>query len=145
MCIRDRFQSGDIEGSIEPYREAVNLSDGNPQLQVSYARSMIARGGPVDVEEGETALRRSILVEPENAFAWSELAKALDKLGRRGEAELATAERSYHAKDFVGAQTFSRRAMSNLEPGTPLHRRAEDIAAVTDPRLKENARYYRRR
>ena len=139
------FQSGDIEGSIEPYREAVNLSDGNPQLQVSYARSMIARGGPGDVEEGETALRRSILTEPENAFAWSELAKALDKLGRRGEAELATAERSYHAKDFVGAQTFSRRAMSNLEPGTPLHRRAEDIAAVTDPRLKENARYYRRR
>ena len=79
------------------------------------------------------------------AFAWSELAKALDKQGRRGEAELATAERSYHVGDYASAQGFSRRAMRNLDPGTPLHRRAEDIAAVTDPRLAENRRYYRRR
>ena len=139
------FQKGDIEESIEPLRKAVEMSDGDSQLLISYARSMVARGDPGDVEEGELALRRSILAEPENAFAWSELAKALDKQGRRGEAELATAERSYHAGDYAGAQGFSRRAMRNLDPGTPLHRRAEDIAAVTDPRLKENRRYYRRR
>ncbi len=139
------FESGDVAGSVEPYRDAVEMSDGDAQLQISYARSMIARGGPGDVEDGETALRRSILEDPENAFAWSELAKALDKQGRRGEAELATAERSYHAGDYAGAQNFSRRAMRNLDGGTPLHRRAEDIAAVTDPRLKENARYYQRR
>lgn len=139
------FQKGDVEGSIEPYRKAVEMSDGNSQLLISYARSMIARGDPKDVEEGELALRRSILTEPENAFAWSELAKALDKQGRRGEAELATAERSYHVGDYIGAQNFSRRAMTNLDRGTPLHRRAEDIAAVTDPRLEENRRYFRRR
>lgn len=139
------FQKGDVKGSIEPYRKAVEMSDGNSQLLISYARSMVARGEPGDVEEGETALRRSILTEPENAFAWSELAKALDKQGRRGEAELATAERSYHVGDYASAQGFSRRAMRNLDPGTPLHRRAEDIAAVTDPRLAENRRYYRRR
>jgi len=139
------FQSGDVEGSIEPYRKAVEMSDGNSQLLISYARSMVARGEPGDVEEGELALRRSILAEPENAFAWSELAKALDKQGRRAEAELATAERSYHVGDYIGAQTFSRRAMQNLTPNTPLHRRAEDIAAVTDPRLPENKRYFRRR
>lgn len=139
------FQSGDVEGSIVPYEKAVEMSDGNAQLLVSYARSMVARGNPEDVEEGELALRRSILAEPENAFAWSELAKALDKQGRRAEAELATAERSYHVGDYVGAQAFSRRAMNNLDRGTPLRRRAEDIAAVTDPRLPENKRYYRRR
>lgn len=138
------FQSGDVEGSIEPYRKAVEMSGGNSQLLISYARSMVARGDPGDVEAGELALRRSIIAEPENAFAWSELAKALDKQGRRAEAELATAERSYHAGDYIGAQSFSRRAMSNLTPGTPLHRRAEDIAAVTDPRLEENRRYFRR-
>ena len=139
------FQSGDVEGSIAPYKKAIEMSDGDPQMQISYARSMIARGDPGDVEEGEAALRRSILADSENAFAWSELAKALDKQGKRGEAELATAERSYHAGDYASAQAFSRRAMTNLDLGTPLHRRAEDIAAVTDPRLKENARYYRRR
>lgn len=139
------FQKGDVEGSIAPYERAVEYSDGAPLLLISLARSMIARDDPDDMAEGENALRRSILAEPENAFAWSELAKALDKQGRRAEAELATAERSYHVGDYVGAQTFSRRAMQNLSPNTPLHRRAEDIAAVTDPRLPENRRYFRRR
>lgn len=139
------FQSGDTEGSIVPYEKAVEYSDGQPLLLISLARSMIARDEAGDMEFGETALRRSILEEPENAFAWSELAKALDKQGRRAEAELATAEKAYHVGDFIGAQAFSRRAMTNLQPGTPLHRRAEDINAVTDPRLKENERYFRRR
>ena len=84
------FQSGRVEESIEPYEKAVEYSDGQPLLLVSLARSMIARGDPGDIEYGETALRRSIIAEPENAFAWSELAKALDKQGRRAEAELAT-------------------------------------------------------
>ena len=139
------FEKGDIAASIAPYERAVELSDGNPLLLVSYARSMIARDEAGDVETGETALRRSILAEPENAFAWSELARALDKQGRRGEAELATAERSFHVGDYQGAQNFSFRALQNLEPGTPLYRRAQDINAVTDPRLEENRRYYRRR
>ncbi|MEM7005671.1 MAG: tetratricopeptide repeat protein, partial [Pseudomonadota bacterium] len=139
------FEKGDVIESIEPYERAVELSDGNPLLLVSYARSMIARGEPEDIEMGETALRRSILAEPENAFAWAELAVALEKQGRRGEAELATAERSFHVGDYVGAQVFSGRAIQNLEPGTPLHRRAQDIQTVTDPRLEENRRYYRRR
>ncbi|MEO0883563.1 MAG: M48 family metalloprotease [Pseudomonadota bacterium] len=139
------FEQGDIEGSIAPYRKAVEYSDGHPLLLVSYARSMIARGDEGDVEEGELALRRSIIAEPENAFAWAELAVALDKQGRRGEAELATAERSFHVGDYVGAQVFSGRAMQNLEAGTPLHRRAQDIQTVTDPRLEENRRYFQRR
>ncbi|MEM9669292.1 MAG: M48 family metalloprotease [Pseudomonadota bacterium] len=139
------FEQGKIAESVEPYKMAVEYSEGHPLLLVSYARSMIARGEPGDVEEGETALRRSIIAEPENAFAWSELAVALDKLGRRGEAELATAERSFHVGDYVGAQVFSGRAIKNLESGTPLHRRALDINAVTDPRLEENRRYYQRR
>lgn len=139
------FQSGDVESSIAPYEKAVELTNGNALLLISYARSMVERGEPGDIEAGEEALRDALQAEPDNAFAWSELAKALDKQGRRGEAELATAERSFHVGDYIGAQTFSRRAMQNLDTGTTLHRRAQDIAAVTDPRLEENERYFRRR
>lgn len=139
------FENGKIVESVGPHQRSVDLAPDAPLLMINLARSIIARAEPGDVETGETYLRQAILEDPENAFAWSELAKAMDKQGRRAEAELATAERSYHVGDFAGAQAFSRRAMQNLTPGTPLHRRAEDIAAVTDPRLKENARYYRRR
>jgi predicted Zn-dependent protease len=138
------FEFGKIAESVEPNRRAVELAPDQPLLMISYARSMIARGDPGDVEEGETLLRRSIIAEPDNAFAWSELAKAMDKQGRRYEAELATAERSFHVGDVVGANTFAQRAMLGLEAGSPLMRRAQDIAAVTDPQLEENRRYYRR-
>lgn len=139
------FQSGDVEGSIPPYEKAVEYSNGNALLLISLARSMVERGHEGDIEQGEAALRQALIAEPGNAFAWSELAKALDKQGRRGEAELATAERSFYVGDYASAQNFAQRAIQNLEPGTTLHRRAEDIAAVTDPRLEENRRYYRRR
>ena len=139
------FEFGKIEESVEPNRRAVELAPDQPLLMISYARSMIARGEEGDVEEGETLLRQSIIAEPENAFAWSELAKALDKQGRRSEAQLATAERSFHIGDVVSANSFAQRAMQGLDKGTPLMRRAQDIAAVTDVRLEENRRYYRRR
>ncbi|MEL6324365.1 MAG: M48 family metalloprotease [Pseudomonadota bacterium] len=139
------FEQGDIEGSIEPYARAVELSGGHPLILVSHARSLITRGDPGDVEAGETALRQALLLEPNNVFAWSNLAVALEKQGRRAEAELATAERAFHVGDYIGAQTFGRRAIEGLPRGTPLHRRASDIVAVTDPRLEENRRYYRNR
>ncbi len=139
------FEFGKIEDSIEPNRRAVELAPNQPLLMISYARSIIARGGEGDVEQGETLLRQSLIAEPDNAFAWSELAKALDKQGRRYEAQLATAERSFHIGDVVSANAFSLRAIQGLEPNTPLMRRARDIAAVTDSRLKENRRYYRGR
>ena len=139
------FEFGRIEDSIEPNRRAVELAPNQPLLMISYARSIIARGHDGDIAQGETLLRQSLIAEPDNAFAWSELAKALDKQGRRYEAELATAERSFHIGDVVGANTFAQRAIQGLEPSTPLMRRARDIAAVTDSRLEENRRYYRGR
>ena len=139
------FEFGKIDESVEPNRMAVELAPDQPLLMISYARSMIARGHEGDVEEGETLLRRSILADPENAFAWSELAKAMDKQGRRAEAQLATAERSFHVGDYVGANSFAGRAAQGLDRASPLYRRAQDIMAVTDPRLEENRRYYQRR
>ncbi|MEL7130196.1 MAG: tetratricopeptide repeat protein, partial [Pseudomonadota bacterium] len=139
------FENGRVAESVGPHERSVELLPEQPLLLINLARSMVARGEEGDVEAGENALRRALLAEPDNAFAWSELAKALDKQGRRAEAELATAERSFHIGDYIGAQTFSQRAIGNLEPGSTLYRRATDIAAVTDPRLEENRRYYRRR
>ncbi len=138
------FQNGDPEASISPYARAVALTEGNALLLISYARSLIARDQPGDMQAGEDALREALIKEPDNAFAWSELAKALDKQGRRGDAELATAEKSFHIGDIVSAHAFAKRATNNLEKHTISYRRALDIAAVTDPRLKENQRYYRR-
>ncbi len=138
------FESGRAPESVEFHQRSVELMPGAPQLLINYGRSLIARDNIGDVEAGEGALRDALALEPNNAFAWRELAVALDKQGRRHEAELATAERAFYVGDYPGAQVFSQRALLGLEPGTTQWRRASDIAAITDPRLAENRRRFGR-
>jgi len=114
-------------------------------LLTNYGRSLIARAEPGDLEAGEEALRDALISEPDNSFAWNQLASALEKQGRRAEAELATAESAYHIGDYQRAHIFARRAIEDLEEGTSEARRANDIRNVTDPALPENQDYWRRR
>ncbi|MDJ0922526.1 MAG: M48 family metalloprotease [Henriciella sp.] len=139
------FEGGRAAESVPPLAQAIELLPDHPLLLVSYARSLIARGEEGDVEAGEKALRDALIVEPRNAFAWAQLAIALDKLDRRPEAQLATAESAYNVGDFPRAYSFASRAALSLEPGTPVARRAADIRNATDPELPENAPYWRRR
>ncbi|MEO0981182.1 MAG: M48 family metalloprotease [Pseudomonadota bacterium] len=139
------FRNGKAELAVEHHARAVELAPGRPLLLVNYAQSLLGRDAEGDVALAEQALRDALIREPNNAYGWSQLAIALDKQGRRAEAQLATAERAFHIGDYPRAQHFSNLAIRGLEPNTPLWRQASDIASATDPRLAENARLYRRR
>lgn len=136
------FDSGRPDESVPAYEVALSYLD-HPLLKISLARSLTARGGQGDLAAAENALRDALIVEPNNAFAWRQLASTLDTLGRRDEAELATAESAYHIGDYQRAHIFAGRALRSLEPRTPLFIRARDIVTITDPRLEENRRRYR--
>ncbi|MEO0714684.1 MAG: M48 family metalloprotease [Pseudomonadota bacterium] len=138
------FESGRADESVEPHARSLELLPGHPLLLINYARSLNARAEPGDLEAGEKALRDALIAEPNNAFAWAQLAISLEKLDRRAEAELATAESAYNIGDIQRANIFARRAARDLERGTPLWRRADDIVAITDPSLEENRDAYRR-
>ena len=138
------FDSGRPEDSVPAYETALGYLD-HPLIRISLARSLTARGQPGDLKAAEDALRDALIVEPDNAFAWRELAAALDKLQRRPEAELATAEAAYYIGDYQRAHIFAARSLKALEPHTPKSIRARDIVAITDPRLEENRARYQRR
>ena len=139
------FENGDAALSVPPLEKAIELLPNNALLLISYARSLIARDEEGDVEAGELALRDALIAEPNNAFAWHQLAIALEKQGLRPQAQLATAESAYNVGDFPRAYSFASRAVRELEPGTPDARRAADVRNVTDPALPENEIFYRRR
>lgn len=138
------FESGRSAESVEPHKRSLELKPDQPLLLINYARSLNARGEPGDVELAETALRDAIISEPDNAFAWAQLAIALESQGRRAEAQLATAESSYAIGDIVRANAFARRAVDGLERGNPTFRRADDILVITDPSNPDNQAYYDR-
>lgn len=139
------FEGGRADESVEPLATANELLPDHPLILIAYARSLIARGAEGDIAFGEEALRDALIAEPENAFAWAQLAIALEKQGLRPQAQLATAESAYYVGDIGRAHIFAQRALVALEPNTHDARRASDVFNVTDPRLPENQYYYERR
>jgi predicted Zn-dependent protease len=138
------FESGRTAESVAPHKRSLELKPGQPLLLINYARSLNARDEPGDVEAAEAALRDALIAEPDNAFAWAQLAITLDKQGRRAEAQLATAESAYAIGDIVRANAFAHRAADQLERGTPNFRRADDIMLITDPNNPDNRSFYDR-
>jgi predicted Zn-dependent protease len=96
------------------------------------------------VEAAESALRDALIAEPDNAFAWQQLAITLEKQGRRAEAQLATAESAYAVGDLQRANIFAHRARDQLERNTVDYRRADDILLITDPNNPDNRDFYDR-
>lgn len=138
------YEGGQVEASIPPLREATELMPNEPLLLIALAQSLVARADPGDLDEAEQALRDALLEERGNAYAWRQLARCLEKQGKRAQAELATAESAYAIGDLARANAFAGRAIQDLERNTPDWRRASDIMAASDPRLPENRDFYRR-
>ncbi len=139
------FEGGQAAPSVAPLKRAVELAEDEPLILISLARSLIARDDDGDVLEGEEALRDALIYEPNNAFAWTQLAIALEKQGLRPEAQLATAEAAYHVGDYQRAYSFASRAILKLNEDTPDFRRASDVRNATEYALRENPQLQRRR
>jgi len=129
---------------VAPHKHSLDIIPGQPLFLINYARSLNARGEAGDSEAAEAALRDALIAEPDNAFAWAQLAITLENQGRRPEAQLATAESAYWVGDIVRANSFAHRAVQSLEKGTTSYRRADDIMLITDPNNPDNRQFYER-
>ena len=138
------FEGGRVAESVEPHRKSLEYKPGQPLLLINYARSLTARDEPGDVKTAESALRDALIAEPDNAFAWQQLAITMEKQGRRAEAQLATAESAYAVGDLQRANIFAHRARDQLQRDTVDYRRADDILLITDPSNPDNRDFYDR-
>ena len=139
------FETGRPADSIDPLLEANRLLPGNALLQISLARSLLSRSEEGDLEIAEEALRDALIAEPNNAFAWTQLAIVFEQQDNRAMAQVATAEAAYNIGNYPRAYSFAQRAIRELEPNTPAFRQASDIRNATDPALPENEIFWRRR
>ncbi|MEM9572586.1 MAG: M48 family metalloprotease [Pseudomonadota bacterium] len=139
------FETGKPVESIEPLIEANRLLPNNALLQVALARSLLTRANEGDLELAENALRDALIAEPNNAFAWTQLAIVFEQQDNRPMAQVATAEAAYNIGNYPRAYSFAERAIRDLTPNTPAWRQASDIRNATDPALPENEIFWRRR
>ena len=134
------YENGKSLDSIAPNRRAVELAPREALLRIALARSLIATETPEKRAEAESSLREALRLEPDNAFAWNQVAIVADRNGQIGLARLATAEEAYALGDVIRANRFSQVALRNLQRTTPQWQRASDIEIVTAPLAAKAAR-----
>jgi predicted Zn-dependent protease len=133
------FENGRAEESIAYHRRSLELSPGQPLLQVNLARALVAAHERAGADEAIEILQQVVAREPDNAFAWRELAQARDLRGEQGLAELASAEQNFALGDYGSALNFAERARRTLPRNTPSYQRATDIVTFSGNEVRERA------
>lgn len=139
------FENGRAEESITFHRRSLELAPGQPLLQINLARALTATGGSARIEEAVVLLQEAVRDEPDNAYAWRELASARELRGERGLAELASAEQNFVMGDYGAALSFAERARRSLPRNTPSYQRANDIVTFAGNEVRDRAEQRRGR
>jgi predicted Zn-dependent protease len=138
------FENGRAEESIPYHRRSLELSPSQPLLQINLARALAAARGRAGTDEAIELLQAAIDREPDNAFAWRELAAARELRGERALAQLASAEQNFALGDYAAALSFAERARRALPRNTPNYQRAADIVNFAGNEVRERAERGRR-
>ena len=125
------FEHGRVAEAVAPHRRSVELAPQHPILKVNLARALIATEDEAAVREAIGLLGVALDLEPDNAFGWTELARAQARMGDEPAAALAQAEAYYHLRALPEAHRFATLAAEQLEPGSREHTQALDIVRAS--------------
>jgi predicted Zn-dependent protease len=134
------FDSGRAADSIPYHRRSLELSPGQSLFQINLARALNAANGSRGADEAVPLLQAAIAREPDNAFAWRELAQARSLQGDEAQAELASAEQNFAIGNYPAALSFAERARRNLPRNTPSYQRAVDLISFSGEHVREMQR-----
>lgn len=132
------LEGGHASEAVAPLRQAVQLSHGNPLIEILLAQALNASNNPKLAEEAVALLRTAIVREPEAPQAYSQLAMAYGRKGDLANADLASAQAAFARGDLKTARQLATRAKTRLPLGSPAWVQADDIVNVK-PNAKANA------
>ena len=134
------FDSGRAADSIPYHRRSLELEPGEPLFQINLARALTAANGRRGADEAVPLLQAALQREPDNAFAWRELAQARNLQGDEAQAELASAEQNFAIGNYPAALSFAERARRSLPRNTPSYKRAIDLVSFSSEQVREMQR-----
>jgi predicted Zn-dependent protease len=134
------LESGQVQASLPVLREAVKYAPNEPLIQTLLGHALISTEDKADFAEAEPLLRRALIQDRENPFAWYQLGVIYDRKGDAPRAALAAAERYSLEDNAKGAAANANVALAGLERGTPDWIRADDIALTAKNQLGKKRR-----
>lgn len=121
------FENGKIAEAVNEYQKATNLIKQDALIKVQLAVAQIASEDNKLIEDSIINLRYSLTIEPENIFAWRQLAIAYGRNGQIGLSNIALAEEALLKKNKKDVNKFIKIAKKHIKKDTPAYYRAEDI------------------
>jgi len=136
------LESGRVQESLPPLREAVALSGGNPLIASMLGHALVQSGEKYeDAEafaEAEKVLRTSLARDNQNPFAWLQLETVYERRGDGPRLALATAERlNISGGDPRAALNAATVASQGLPRDTPEWMRAQDIVMTSKNQVED--------
>ncbi len=131
------FENGRAEESVPFHRRSIALAPGEPLLEINLARALVAAREAQGADEAKSLLEAAVAREPDNAFAWRELASTYNLLGDDAMARYASAEQNYALGDYRLALSFAERARQALPHNVGAYLRAGDIATSAARELED--------
>lgn len=125
------FENQRVAEAIPEHRRSVELMPSEPLFKVNLGQAMVATENPKDARLAIGVLNQALRQDPDNTFAWDQLARAYGGIDDIGMAELATAEKFYRAGGELEALPHAVRAFCTIPSGLPASRRAQDIIETT--------------
>jgi predicted Zn-dependent protease len=137
------FESARAPASIPYYRRSLAQNPRSALFEINLARALNANSpSRTQTDEAISLLRQAAATEPDNAFAWRELADVYANRHEEGLAEWAWAEQSYSLLDCGTAYSFAERSIHTLghdgAVAQPIAvQRANDIADICGNAMRE--------
>jgi len=121
------FENGKGRQAVAPLQKAVSLAPKSGLIRISLAQALLADNSK---KSAQKAIRQLIIArrsEPQSPSLYRFLAIANSRLGRIGQADLASAESAFRVGDLNLAKERARKAKRRLKKGSPGWIRASDI------------------
>jgi len=134
------LESGQAKAALPVLRAAVAAAPKQPLIATLLGHALITTEDPADFAEAKPLLRRAVVADRENPFAWYELGVVYDREGDTARASLATAERFDLEGDSARAAANAKVALAGLPAGSRDWLRADDIAQVAQNALAKKKR-----
>jgi predicted Zn-dependent protease len=127
------FENGRGAEALAPYQKAVELLPDSALLRVGLAQAQLERNDPALVKGAVDNLQRSTRREPNNSFAWDQLAIAYGRDGQFGMSAVSSAEAALSRGNKHDARNYALRAEKLLPRGSPGWLRSQDIKDAARP------------
>jgi predicted Zn-dependent protease len=121
------FENGRGREAIEPYKKAVALLPDVALIRIGLGQAEIEAEDPSLLKDAEDNLTAAVMREPDDAFAWQQLAIAFGRNDKEGMASYALAEYFLLSGKLPEANYHANKAEQLLGKSGPIWLRIQDI------------------